>query len=337
MVVEDQESERSVLSGVCDGYNEKEMEEVLGEFEDVFSEVPGSTERVIMSIDTGESEPIRQAPYSVPLGIREKVREELLNLEHCGIIERCDSCWASPLVPVKKSDGGLRLCVDFRKLNDITVKEPYYIPSFVEMLEKVGHGRVLSKVDLAKGFHQVLVCEADRDKTCFVCPFGKFRFRRMPFGLTNAPSVFQRLMDGVLVDCGDFANVYIDDILVVSRNWEEHLGHVRKLLLTLWEAGLTCKRSKCCFGKRSLEFLGHQVGEGTISVPAARVTAIRDHPRPKTRRQLRAFLGLAGYYRHFIAGFHRWSSILMPHTSVAMTGELRWTGPMFQGAMCVFM
>ncbi len=91
---------------------------VLGEFEDVFSEVPGSTERVIMSIDTGVSEPIRQAPYSVPLGIREKVREELLNLEHCGIIERCDSCWASPLVPVKKSDGGLRLCVDFRKLND---------------------------------------------------------------------------------------------------------------------------------------------------------------------------------------------------------------------------
>ncbi len=134
----------------------------------------------------------------------------------------------------------------------------------VEMLEKVDHGRLLSKVDLAKGFHQVLVCEADRDKTCFVCPFGKFRFRRMPFGLTNAPSVFQRLMDGVLVDCGDFANVYIDDILVVSRNWEEHLGHVRKLLSTLWEAGLTCKRSKCCFGKRSLEFLGHQVGEGSV-------------------------------------------------------------------------
>ncbi len=141
------------------------------------------------------------------------------------------------------------------------------------------------------------------------------------------------------MDCGDFANVYIDDILVVSRNWKEHLGHVRKLLLTLWEAGLTCKRSKCCFGIRSLEFLGHQVGGGTISVPAARVRAIRDHPRPKTRRQLRAFLGLVGYCRCFIAGFHRWSSILTPHMFVAMTGELQWTGPIggLQGAMCVFM
>ena len=124
--------------------------------------------------------------------------------------------WASPLVPVRKKDGGLRLCVDFRRVNAVTVKEPYYIPGFEEMLEMVGKGKVLSKVDLSKGFHQVEVAEEDRDKTCFVCPFGKFRFIRMPFGLTNAPSVFQRLMDSVLVDCMDFAQVYIDDILVVS-------------------------------------------------------------------------------------------------------------------------
>ncbi len=127
----------------------------------------------------------------------------------------------------------------------------------------------------------------------------------MPFGLTNAPSVFQRLKDGVLVNCTEFSKVYIDDILVVSRNWEEHLGHMRELLETLREAGLTCKRSKCCFGRKTLEFLGHQIGGGTISVPAARVRVIKEHPRPKTRRQLRAFLGLVGYYRRFIAGFHR--------------------------------
>ncbi len=129
------------------------------------------------------------------------------NFYSVGIIERCRSNWASPLVPVRKPDGNVRLCVDYRRLNEVTEKEPYYIPSFDEMVEKVGAGRVMSKIDLAKGFHQVMVEEKDQDKTCFVCPFGKFRYRRMPFGLTNALLVFQRLMDEVLVECRDCANV----------------------------------------------------------------------------------------------------------------------------------
>lgn len=237
-----------------------------------------------MTIDTGDSQPIRQSPYSVPLGIRDKVKKELEVLESGGIIERCASSWASPLVPVRKPDGGIRLCVDFRKLNEVTKKEPYYIPGFDEMVELVGDGTVLSKVDLSKGFYQVEVDEEDRDKTCFICPFGKFRFRRMPFGLTNAPAVFQRLMDEVLVDCVEFSKVYIDDILVVSKDWNEHLCHLRKLLGVLRDAGLTCKRSKCSFGKKTLEFLGHQIGGGRISVPEARVEAIKKHPIPKTRK-----------------------------------------------------
>ncbi len=328
VVVEEQSEESSVLSGVCDGYREEDIQGLLSKYDDVFSDVPGNTERVTMTIDTGDSQPIRQTPYSVPLGIREKVRDELVNLEEWGIIERCDSNWASPLVPVKKPDGGIRLCVDYRKLNAVTTKEPYYIPGFDEMVEKVGTGKVLSKVDLAKGFHQVLVEEKDRDKTCFVCPFGKFRFRRMPFGLTNAPSVFQRLMDGVLVGCDEFARVYIDDILVVSQDWETHLVHLKKFFDVLRQADLTCKKSKCSFGKRTLEFLGHQIGGGKISVPAARVEAIRNHPLPKTRKQLRSFLGLVGFYRRFIRGFHRWSSTLTPHTSTAMSRVVSWTEPM---------
>ncbi len=328
VVVDEQSEESSVLSGICEGYKEEDIQGLLSEYDDVFSEVPGNTERVTMTIDTGDSQPIRQSPYSVPLGIREKVRDELMNLEKCGIIERCDSSWASPLVPVRKSDGGIRLCVDYRKVNAVTEKEPYYIPGFDEMVEKVGTGKVLSKVDLAKGFHQVLVEEKDRDKTCFICPFGKFRFKRMPFGLTNAPSVFQRLMDGVLVGCEEFARVYIDDILVVSQDWKTHLVHLKLLLDTLRQAGLTCKKKKCSFGKSKLEFLGHQIGGGQISVPAARVDAIRKHPLPKTRKQLRSFLGLVGFYRRFIRGFHRWSSTLTPHTSTAMSRVVSWTEPM---------
>ncbi len=219
IVVEEQGDESSKSRGECEGYNESELQGLLGTYDDVFSDSPGSTDRVKMSIDTGDSEPIRQMPYSVPLGIREKVKKELESLEAQGVIERCRSNWASPLVPVRKPDGNVRLCVDYRRLNDITTKEPYYIPSFDEMVEKVGAGRVMSKIDLAKGFHQVMVEERDRDKTCFICPFGKFRYRHMPFGLTNAPSVFQRLMEEVLVECRDCANVYIDDILVVSGDW----------------------------------------------------------------------------------------------------------------------
>ncbi len=150
----------------------------------------------------------------------------------------------------------------------------------------------------------------------------------MPFGLTNAPSVFQRLMEEVLVDCRDCANVYIDDILVVSGDWRSHLGHLERVLEALRKNGLTCKRSKCSFGRRTLEFLGHQLGGGSISVPAARVEAIRNHPLPKTRRQLRAFLGLVGFYWRFIAGFHRWSSVLTPHTSKTKSGVVSWSSPM---------
>ncbi len=137
------------------------------------------------------------------------------------------------------------------------MKEPYAIPEFGDMVELVGRGSVLSKLDLSKGFHQVMVRPEDRDKTAFCCPFGKFRYIRMPFGLSNAPAVFQRLMDCVLCGCQEFCRVYIDDVLVVSRDWESHLGHLRLLFEALKSAGLTCRLSKCEFWRRKLLFLGH--------------------------------------------------------------------------------
>ncbi len=155
----------------------------------------------------------------------------------------------------------------------------------------------------------------DRDKTAFCCPIGKFRYIRMPFGLSNAPAVFQRLMDCVLCGCQEFCRVYIDDILVVSRDWESHLGHLRLLFEALKSAGLTCRLSKCEFGRRKLLFLGHWIGGGVLSVPEDRVAAIRAHPKPKSRRQLRSFLGMVGFFRRFIRDFHRFSSVLTPHTS----------------------
>ncbi len=141
VVVEEVKEQRNVLSGECEGFDQGELEELLGRYEDVFSDLPGNTKRVMMKIETGDHPPFRQAPYSVPIGIREEVRKELSSLEKCGVIERCDGPWASPLVPVRKQDGGVRLCVDYRRLNSLTVKEPYYIPGFEEMIEMVGMGK----------------------------------------------------------------------------------------------------------------------------------------------------------------------------------------------------
>ncbi len=201
-------------------------------------------------------------------------------------------------------------------------------------MDMVGRGGVLSKVDLSKGFHQVKVVEEDRDTTSFICPFGKFRHKRMPFGLANAPSVFQRLMDCVLVDCREFSNVYIDDILVVSRDWVEHLGHLEKLFGVLKKEGLTCKKSKCSFGKVRLEVFRHVVGGGEMCIPEARVKALKEHPRRKTRRQLRAFLSMLNFYRRFVPKFHQWSSLLTPSTSKSAPGVVEWSDRMveaFQG------
>ncbi len=253
------------------------------------------------------------------------MRDELESLERAGIIERSDSPWASPLVPVRKSNNKIRLCVDYRKLNSVTVTEPYYIPSFEEVVSKVGHAKVLSKLDLTKGFHQMEVCAEDRPKTAFVCPFGKWHFRKMPFGLCNAPSAFQRLMDIVLKDCMNCSTVYIDDILVWSKNWEQHLTHLRLVFSSLKAAGLTRRPEKCQFGRTSLEFLGHHLGNGRISVPESRIMALAGYKRPRTKKQLRAFLGTANYYRKFIPNFHQDSAKLTPATSKAALSVVEWT------------
>ncbi len=263
------------LSGECEGYNGEELEELIEEFVIVFSGNTGSTDVVQLRIDTKELPPIAQPPYSVPLSMRESVRDELSALEEAGIIRRSDSTWASPLVPVRKKSGKVRLCVDYRKVNGVTTPEPYYMPGFEEMMNKIGGSKVLSKLDLVKGFHQVGVHPEDREKTAFICPWGKWEYLRMPFGLCNAPATFQKLMTRVLAGCEEFSNVYIDDILVGSSSWDEHLTHLRVVFKRLEEAGLTCQVSKCDFGR--LEFLGHQIGEDVMSVPEHRVKALLEY------------------------------------------------------------
>ena len=161
----------------------------------------------------------------------------------------------------------------------------------------------ISKVDLTKGFHQIPIKPVDCPKTSFCTPWGKFQFRFMPFGLRNGPAVFQRLMDNLLHRDKEYSQVYIDDIAVFSNTWEEHCQHIGVVLSRLKEAGLTANVKKCQWAQTQVEFLGHVVGKGKVCPADLKVQAVKDFPMPRTKKGVRQFLGLTGYYRRFIPKF----------------------------------
>ena len=258
------------------------------------------------------------------------MKDEVERLLELGVAESSHSPWASPIIPVLKKDGSIRLCIDYRKLNSVTVGDPYYMVTLDEILEKVGNSRCLSKLDLSKGFYQIGIVEEARDKTAFIMPWGKYCFNRMPFGLRNAPAIFQRGMEVVLRGCYDCASPYIDDILVFSENGVEHIKDLRRVLEALRKGGMTVKWAKCEFGKTTLEYLGHQIGNGTLAVPRHRATAMSEFKLPRTKKELRSFLGAASYYRRFVKHFANQSSLLSPATSKLAPSVVIWSEDMLE-------
>ena len=329
LVAEDWSEDECVerrLSGSYDGFEEKVVVSDLKiEFPEVFSDLPGKAKVGCFKIETGDAEPRRSHPYRVPDRLKEGVRSEVNKLVELGIVVPSTSPWASPVVPVPKKDGTVRVCVDYRKLNEVTTSDPYYMTCMDEILERVGGSKVISKLDLAKGFYQVEVDPLSQCKTAFVSPYGKYEFQRMPFGLKNAPAMFQRLMEVVLGDCFECSAPYIDDVVVFSNSGEEHVQHLRCVLECFRKYGLTIKEAKCEWGKVKLEYLGHVIGGGELAVPAHRAAAMASYIRPRTKKQLRSFLGAAGYYRQFVEGFARLSSVLTPSTAKAAPSIVSWT------------
>ena len=329
LVAEDWSEDECVerrLSGSYDEFDEKAVVSDLKiEFPEVFSDLPGKAKVGCFKIETGDAEPRRSHPYRVPDRLKEGVRSEVNKLVELGIVVPSTSPWASPVVPVPKKDGTVRVCVDYRKLNEVTTSDPYYMTCMDEILERVGGSKVISKLDLAKGFYQVEVDPSSQCKTAFVSPYGKFEFQRMPFGLKNAPAMFQRLMEVVLGDCYECSAPYIDDVVVFSNSGEEHVQHLRCVLECFRKYGLTIKEAKCEWGKVKLEYLGHVIGGGELAVPAHRAAAMASYIKPRTKKQLRSFLGAAGYYRQFVEGFANLSSVLTPWTAKSAPSIVGWT------------
>lgn len=234
-----------------------------------------------------------------------------------GIIEPVSGPWASPVVIVPKQSGEPRFCVDYRALNKLTVKDSYPLPRIDESLDSLARGNLISTIDLARGYWQVTVAESSRPKTAFVSHCGLFQFRVLPFGLCNAPATFQRLMNTVLAGLVyKTCAIYLDDIVVASPTFQQHLTDLSEVLSRLESAGLSIKLSKCQFCRSELTFLGYNVSSKGIKPNEGKVKAITNFKAPTTVREVRQFLSLTSYYRRFIIDYARHAEPLFALTRV---------------------
>ena len=221
-----------------------------------------------------------------------------------GVIEPSDSPWASPVVLVRKKDGSLRYCIDYRRLNSVTIKDSYPLPRIDESLDSLSNTKYFSTLDLASGYWQIGLDEDAKRKSAFCTTSGLFQFKVMPFGLTNAPATFQRLMERVLAGLQwQICLVYIDDVIIFSQTFEEHLNHLSIVFQRLKEAGLKLKPKKCFLFQKSVKYLGHVVSREGISTDPDKTKAVRDWPNPQDVTDVKKFLGLCSYYRRFVPNF----------------------------------
>ena len=246
---------------------------------------------------TGDQLPVHQRPYRIPPAYREQVTKELQEMLEEGVIEPSTSEWSSPIVIVKKKDQDIRLCIDYRKVNAKTKFDAYPMPRIDEMLDNIGQSHYITTLDLMKGYWQVPMCAEDKAKTAFSSPLGLMQFTTMPFGLSGAPATFQRMMDQVLRGTEEYAGVYLDDIVIYGTDWEEHLQNINEVFKRLGRAGLTVKMKKCKFGMHECSYLGHRIGSGGIRPVEVKLEAIKNMPIPMTKKDVRSFLGIVGYYR----------------------------------------
>jgi hypothetical protein len=313
-----------------------EVDALLGEFADVFQDLPGLP-------------PVRPVDHTIPLmpGAQpssrpmyrlsplelDEVKRQVTDLLAKGMVRPSTSPYSAPILFVGKKDGGLRMCIDYRGLNATTVKNRYPLPRVDDLLDKLQGSSFFSSIDLQQGYNQIRIADSDIPKTAFRTPFGHFEYTVLSFGLVNAPATFQAVMDRIFRPfIGRFVVCYLDDVLIYSKTKAEHLTHLRLVLDTLRREQLYAKRSKCHWAQPQVEYLGHVVSVDGVRMDPRKTAAVRDWPVPTSVQDLRKFLGLTNYFRKFIA---RYSSLAAPLTDLtkkdAFLARTAWT-PVCQAA-----
>ncbi|KAL0533979.1 hypothetical protein IC582_028255 [Cucumis melo] len=297
-------------------------EPVVRDYPDVFpEELPGLPPHreveFAIELEPG-TVPISRAPYRMAPAELKELKVQLQELLDKGFIRPSVSPWGAPVLFVKKKDGSMRLCIDYRELNKVTVKNRYPLPRIDDLFDQLEGATVFSKIDLRSGYHQLRIKDGDVPKTAFRSRYGHYEFIVMSFGLTNAPAVFMDLMNRVFREFLDtFVIVFIDDILIYSKTEAEYEEHLRMVLQTLRDNKLYAKFSKCEFWLKQVSFLGHVVSKAGVSVDPAKIEAVTGWTRPSTVSEVCSFLGLAGYYRRFVENFSR---IATPLTQLTRKG-----------------
>ena len=319
-----------VIAGIPDDVSPEQRDHLINlvmEFQDVFSRDEfdlGETKIVQHRIETGDSAPIRQPLRRQPLLQAQEIDKHTEKLLKAGIIEPASGEYASNVVLVRKKDGSLRFCLDFRALNLSTRRDAYPLPRIDDCLDSLSGATWYSTLDLRAGYHQVSVYPPDADKTSFLTRRGIFRFRKMPFGLCNAPATFQRLMDVVLAGLSyEICLVYLDDIIIFSTDIDTHLIRLRTIFERLRQSNLKLKPSKCSLLRQKVCFLGYIVSKDGISADPKKVESILSWPTPIRLREVRAFLGLCSYYRKFCRSFAEIAAPL--HALTQKNRKFEWT------------
>ncbi len=304
-----------------------QVKEILREFTHVLRDAPGHTHIEKHEIKLSTQDPLRIRGYPIPFKVRETVSQEVEEMLKLGVIEPSKSPYSSPVILVRKKDGGLRFCIDFRQLNKVTVFDAEPMPNIEEMFSKLAGHSYFSKLDLSKGYWQVPLDENSREYSAFEAPQGLFQFKVMPFGMVTAQATFCRLMRKVLKGVHN-ADSFVDDILIFSHTWQQHLGALSEVLSRLSDANLTAKPSKCSIGYRQLECLGHTISsKKELRAHPEKVKAVHEANVPETKKEVRAFLGLAGFYRKFMPNFAEIASPLTDLTKKGQPNKVNWGAP----------